>query len=395
MQKLIIPVAILLVLASIAAWVFFNPPQAQRRGPPQGAQTIVEVVDLQPRDYTISVSSYGTVQPRTQSFLVAQISGQIMQVNPSFRPGGFFTTEEVLAVVDPRDYEANVKIAEATLMDALQSRAQEEARSGQAEVDWQRLGKPGEAASDLVLRIPQLQAAQARVSSAESNLTKAQLSLERTRVKAPFDGRILRQLVDLGQVVAGGSQLAEIYATDYVEVRLPIRNADLDYIDLPEGGAHSAIEVTFKSELGSATTWQGQVVRTEGAIDEVSRQLHVVAQINNPFEVTDGIRPLKVGEYVTGELRGKTMVGAIVVPTNTVYQNSYVYVVEEDLLRRREVTIGWQNGAEALVEKGLSAGDRLVMTPLGQVSSGTRVRVAGEQPELPADGRGPRGGIAR
>ena len=103
-------------------------------------------------------------------------------------------------------------------MDALQAEAQELARSEQALIDWQRLSAPDEKPSALALREPQLQAAKARVLSARSTLTKAQLDLERTKIVAPFAGRVLQQLVDLGQVVSNGAQLAEIYATDLVEV---------------------------------------------------------------------------------------------------------------------------------------------------------------------------------
>ncbi len=386
------PVVILVVLGLGAWFIFDNPPESQRRGGPSGPQTVVEVVSTERRPFAITVPSYGTVQPRTQSFLVAQVSGQIMSINPSFRPGGFFSPGDVLLQVDPRDYEANMKIADATLMDALQAQAQEQARSEQAEVDWQRLGGEDEKASDLVLRIPQLEASRARVSSARSNLEKAKLDLERTQVRAPFSGRVLSQAVDLGQVVNTGTPLAEVYATDYVEVRLPIRNADLAFVDLPENPGDAQPEVRFTSDLGGVVHWQGQIVRTEGAIDEVSRQLHAVAQINDPFARQE--RPLKIGEYVIATIAGRSMPDALVIPANSVYQNSYVYVVEEDVLKRRDVQIAWQNESESIIATGLESGEKLVVTPLGQVTSGTRVRIAGESsvarksPGRQADGQG-------
>ena len=223
------------------------------------------------------------MQPRTTGALITQVRGQIVAVSPNFRPGGFFTEGETLVAIDPRDYEADVKIAEAALMDALQAEAQESARAEQALVDWRRIGEPGEAPSDLVLRKPQLQAARARVVSARSALAKTQLDLERTRVQAPYAGRVLRQLADFGQVVTMGTPLADVYATDYVEIRLPLRNADLPFVDLPEASSAAPLPVSVRSELGEANVWEGQIVRTEGAIDETARQLHVVAQITDPF----------------------------------------------------------------------------------------------------------------
>ena len=389
------PLLILATLLGLGALILSNPPDNQRGGPPTGPQTVVEIFEVPAKDFQVTISSYGTVQPRTKSILVSQVSGQIVSVNPQFKPGGFFAEGETLLQIDARDYEADVKIAEAALMDALQAEAQEAARAEQAMIDWQRLGEADEAPSDLVLRKPQLQAARARVISARSALTKAKLDLERTALTAPFQGRILRQMADVGQVVTTGAQLAEVYATDYVEVRLPIRNADLPFIELPEGPIDAPPKVLIRSDLGGVQSWQGTIVRTEGAIDEVARQLHVVAQINDPFTAAgDGARPLKIGEYVTAQIGGKAMPNALVIPSNAIYQNSYVYTVEAGLLQRKEIEIAWTDGAQSIVARGLNAGDHLVTTPLGQITSGTPVRVT-NLPGRDAPAAGSAAGIAQ
>ena len=382
MIRRLAPLLILAILAGIGLLLLANPPELQRGGPPPGPQTVVETLTVLPQDYQIQVGSFGTVQPRTRSVLVAQVRGQIVAIQPSFRPGGFFSQGDILVTLDRRDYEADVKIAEAALMDALQAEAQEAARAEQARLDWRRLGAAEEAPTDLVLRKPQLQAARARVISARSALAKAELDLERTQVRAPFDGRVLAQQVDVGQVVTVGAALAEVFATDYVEVRLPLRNADLAFVNLPEATGSTPLPVTLHSSLGEPRSWRGQIVRTEGAIDETARQLHVVAQIDDPFGIAEaqapesGGRPLKIGEYVTAQVTGKRVPNALVIPSEAIYQNAYVYVVEQGRLQRRPIEIAWQNGVDSLVAAGLAAGDALVMTPLGQVVSGTAVRIA-------------------
>lgn len=380
MNKKLIPLIILLLLVGGGILVLNNPPELNRKGGTKTAKTLVETMKVTRQDYQINVNSYGTAQPRTQSILVSQVSGQIMSIDYKFRPGGFFKKGDTLVGIDARDYEANVNIAEASLMDAMQAHAQEAARSDQALSDWQRLGDADEIPSSLVLREPQLQAAKARVLSAKSTLTKAELNQERTSIKAPFDGRVLRQLVDLGQVVSIGSQLAEIYATDIVEVRLPLRNADLSFVNLPEEDGGLKPKVTFFSELGGEKSWLGEIVRTEGAIDETSRQLHVVGQIKDPFGVKENKgQRLKIGEYVTAELSGVALKGVLLIPSEVIYQNTYVYAVENGVLLRKEIDIIWQNDLEAIVSAGIEVGDELVTTPLGQVTSGTRVRVIGDK----------------
>lgn len=383
----LLPFAIFGVLFVIAIVIRMNPPETPERRGARGPVMAVETLTTEPVDYQVMLESYGTVQPRTQSVLIAQVGGQIISVDENVREGGFFEKGDVLVEIDARDYAADVRIAEAALADARSALAEAEARTNQAREDWARLGNEGEA-PDLVLRIPQLEAARARVASAESGLTKARLDLERTRIVAPFAGRILKKFVDVGQVVPPNSQIAEIYATDYVEIRLPLRNRDLPYIDLPESyrfsdapdsAAHNAI---IESDLVGEETWAAALVRTESAIDDAARQLHVIAQIDDPFGRDNETRtPLKIGQYVTAKLEGRTLRDAIVIPNNTIYQGTYVYTVVDGVLRRRDIDIAWQNDAEAVIGAGLEAGEELVITPLGQVTSGIRVSVIGEEGE--------------
>lgn len=379
----------LLLLAAIA---MLNPPSPDKTRPQQGPGLTVSTTLLAAQSYPVEVASYGTVQPRTQISLVSQVGGKIVWVNPQFRAGGLFTEGDTLLRLDARDYEADVQIARAQLLSAKRALAEEEAQSQQALADWNRLGE-GKQASELVLRKPQRLAAQASVAGAEAALRKAELSLERSAVIAPFDGRILSTEVDLGEVITSNSPLADIYATDYVEIRLPLANADLDFVTLPEpgnetGGASVRVPVTIHSSLSGDTSWPGFLVRTESAIDENSRQLHVVARVDDPFQLAGAdvaaagkLKPVKIGEYVTANIRGRTLTEAIVIPNSTIYQGSYVYVVEEGLLQRRNIDIAWQNASDAVIARGLQPGDALVTTPLGQVTSGTRVAVVnGEQP---------------
>ena len=377
MKKLILPVVVLAVLVGIGMLILRNPPSSSRGGPPAVRAITVEVMKIQPSAYQVSLESYGTIAPRTQSALVAQVGGQILSVSDNLREGGFFARGDVLLTIDPREFEADVQINQAALADAQQLVEEEKARADQAARDWKRLGNTGEPTA-LVLRAPQLAAAKARLASAEATLSKARLDLERATVRAPYDGRVLAQRADLGQVVGAGASLADIYATDLVEVRLPLRNADLSFFDLPEGAVNLADmpDVEIYSDLGERQVWHGKVVRTEGAIDPAARQLHVVAQIDNPFSTSDGRRPLKIGEYVTALLGGRQLIDARIVPVQSIYQNSFVYVAEEGLLARRSVELEWQNETDALIASGVEFGDELVLTPLGQVSSGMPVRIA-------------------
>ncbi|WP_024600853.1 MULTISPECIES: efflux RND transporter periplasmic adaptor subunit [unclassified Pseudoalteromonas] len=379
-QKIIVPAAIIIATIFLVMFIKGNPPKASRFSAPPKAKINVAVKPLQLIDYPVEIDSFGTVKPRTQSMLVAQVSGLIIDINEQFREGGFFEKGDVLLQLDDRDLKAEVKSAQANLLNAEQNLLEEQARGRQALTDWQRLGNESEP-SILVLRKPQLAAAQAQVLSAQAQLEKAQLNLERTKIKAPYAGRVLNRSVDLGQVVSNNMQLATIYATDSVEIRLPIKNKDLPFINLPEqyrDGAKNqrGSAVNFTSDLIGEQQWQGQLIRTEGAIDESAQQLYVVAKINDPYKSTsDNQYPVKIGQYVKAKINGKVASQVLVIPNSAIYQGSYVYVVENGTLQRKNIALAWQNALQGIVSKGLEAGSQLVLTPLGQVSSGTPVQI--------------------
>ena len=390
-QKIIVPAAIIIATIFLVMFIKGNPPKASRFSAPPKAKINVAVKPLQLIDYPVEIDSFGTVKPRTQSMLVAQVSGQIIDINEQFREGGFFEKGDVLLQLDDRDLKAEVKSAQANLLNAEQNLLEEQARGRQALTDWQRLGNESEP-SILVLRKPQLAAAQAQVLSAQAQLEKAQLNLERTKIKAPYAGRVLNRSVDLGQVVSNNMQLATIYATDSVEIRLPIKNKDLPFINLPEqyrDGAKNqrGSAVNFTSDLIGEQQWQGQLIRTEGAIDESAQQLYVVAKINDPYKSTsDNQYPVKIGQYVKAKINGKVASQVLVIPNSAIYQGSYVYVVENGTLQRKNIALAWQNALQGIVSKGLEAGSQLVLTPLGQVSSGTPVQIMDATPKAQKPG---------
>ncbi len=380
LKKKILPIVVFFVFI-LTAWLILKHPPDTTKQVAQPKALTVEVMPLTKTQVQVEIDSFGTVKPRTQSVLFPQVTGQIKRISPSFREGGFFKKGDTLVQLDTRDLAAEVKIAESSLLQAKQRLSEEEARVKQAAFDWARLGNK-EAAPDLVLRKPQLQAAMANVLSAEAGLEKAKLALERASIKAPFDGRVLSKSVDVGQVVTPSTSLATIYATDYVEVRLPIKNKDLPFLAIedarrkPNQDKRALPKVTFYSDLVDRQSWQGAVVRAESALDANAQQLFVVAQIDDPYGVNaEGALTLKIGQYVTAVIQGKVIHNAFEIPNEAIYQNSYIYLLKKGKLIRTPIKITWQNDKKTVVTQGLKAGDKLVTTPLGDVLSGTPAHI--------------------
>jgi len=385
--KVLLPIAVI-IFAVIVSKTLLAGKQAPDRKAPPPPTPVVEVAVLQPQNYQLSEHSRGTVQPRTQGNLVAQVGGNIIRVANNFRPGGFFKKGEELLRIDPRDYQVAVTIAESELAQAKLALADEQARSDQALRDWQRLGLDGQP-SELTLRKPQLAGARATVAAAEARLTQAKLNLERARVVAPYAGRVLTQTVDVGQFVSPGTILATIYASDALEVRLPLSSRQLAQIEAPRHYRDGVVSqqanttVTLSADAGNDQHWQwpARLVRTEGAVDASSRQIFVVAQVDDPYaRDAEGRPPLKVGQFVEAEIAGRDLEGVYVLPRSALHEPDQAWIVNADnQLQRQTLSIAWRGTEVVIVSAGLQPGDRVVTSALALATDGTPVRIAAEE----------------
>lgn len=348
----------------------------------------MEFVSLATRDYTVWVTTRGTVRPRTESTLIPEVSGRVTTLAGAFRAGEFFEHGDVLLQIDPRDYEAEVVVAEANVAQARSALAEEQARADQARREWQRLGERG-TPDALVVRKPQLTGARAAVRSAQARLTQARLNLERTTIRAPYAGRVLEQNVDVGQYVTPGTTVAHVYAVDYAEVRLPLSNRQLEFVPIPEiyrreiNGKDNPIQrepglaLELLAPIGTRTyTWAGTVVRAEGAIDTQSRQLFVVEQVDDPYgKQVVGRPPLKVGQFVEARIQGRTLNDVFVIPRAALRAGSEVHLLDaDDRVRSRPVRLLYSEDRHAVIHDGLETGERLVVTALGAGMIGLQVK---------------------
>lgn len=377
--KWTLPVVVLIAALAGGRYIIANRPAAPQFEPPQ-VPVSIDAIRATPQDYQVLIRSEGTVEPRTQSTLIPQVSGQIVAISPSFREGGFFERGDVLVTLDPRDYELAIASAEAQVAQAESALEQELAQAKVVEDDWRMLGRQ---APELGLRKPQIAAARATLLSAKAQLERARFDLERTRIRAPYDGQVLEKSVDVGQFVSTGTVLARVYATDYVEIRLPLSNRQMEFVDLPERfrgetaqRGTAGPEAVVRAVIGRQEwRWTGRIVRTEGAIDTQTRQLFVVGQVDDPYERgPDGRPPLRIGQYVEVEIAGRILPGAFVLPRSALRDGVEVLVVDGDSrLQRRTVSVAWTDGEHAIVTRGLDEGEVVNVTPLAVAATGTLV----------------------
>ena len=378
--KAALPIVFLVVAGGAAYWMTLARPQVAQAPPPEPS-LLVSVAVLKREPVAFTVSSQGSVSPRTETTLVSEVSGQIIEVSPAFVSGGIFKRGDVLVRIDPRIYETNLLGAEAEVARARTQVATEEALASYAQENWERLGELREQdqASDLTLRKPQLQQALAEQDARQADLERAQEDLRRTVIRAPYDGMVREKLADVGQFVNVGAQLASAFAVDRAEVRLPLTQHDLRFVNVEALAAGETLPVTLRADLGAeGQSWQAEVVRSEGVFDATSRVLYVVAQVEDPYNLAGGgSLPLRIGTFVSAEISGKAGGDFFVVPRHALARGDTLWLVDDDMrIRPRTVAVVRADERFAYIAEGFEDGERYVTIPIAQPLPGMKVRVA-------------------
>lgn len=379
-KKLLVP-GLVLILSGLGAFLLVATAPSVENIVPERAVTAVRVRDPQPQSVQLLVRTQGTVAPRTESALVPEVSGRVVWVSPSLVSGGFFDEGEALLRIQQRGYHMTVARANAAV-----ARAASEVEFATDELARQQNLSARNVASAAKLSQARRsdQVARADLTDAQVALEQAEWDLERTEIRAPFDGRVREERVDVGQVVSPGASIATLYATDYAEIRLPVADHQLAYLNLP---GHPSASTTAAVEFpvvhlrarfaGKQHTWRGIVVRTEGEIDPKSRMVHVIARVEDPYAVEPGNEdkpPLTVGLFVHAEIEGPVAENIIIVPRYAMRDENHILVIDrEDRLRVREVEVLRIDGDDVLIEGALAPGERLCVSPLQVVVEGMRV----------------------
>jgi multidrug efflux system membrane fusion protein len=347
---------------------------------------LVRVVPVATGDIPMVVRTQGRVEPRAEIDLVAEVAGKVVEVAPTLAAGGFFGEGDLLVRIDPHDYALAVDRARAEVARAEVRIAMEKAEASVAVREWKDIGEG--AAPALVAREPQLAEAAAGLAAARAMLAQATRDLERTAIQAPFAGRVREEDVDVGQFIARGEKIARIYSTDVAEIRLPLADDDLAFLDLNMAWRDSeknapGPEVTVHAEFaGHRWHWKGRIVRTEGQIDPATHVIHAVASIDDPYgRGSDPARPpLAAGLFVEADITGRLASNVVTLPRAAMRGESRVLVVDaDDRLRSRKVKVLRREGDRVIVSEGLATGERVCVSTLEVATDGMKVRVAEDQ----------------
>ncbi|MEM9558553.1 MAG: efflux RND transporter periplasmic adaptor subunit [Acidobacteriota bacterium] len=281
---------------------------------PTAAHVTVRYVVAKTAQVPVVVTTHGEIRPHMESTLSAQVGGAIVDVADGLEAGSFVRAGETLLRIDRRDYALRVRSARAEVARARVRLLRERAESDTARAEWAELGR-GEEPDPLAARQPQVDEAVAALEAAEAALEQALLDLERTTVRAPFDGRVLDVDVGLGQVLRPGDRLAHLHTTAALDLHLPVSVDELDALLRSDGSGVESLDALWAEVDSGGETWRARIVRSSGRIDRSHRMVQLVARLERPYGADDAPSPsrhaLAVGAFADARIHGPTLEGIV------------------------------------------------------------------------------------
>jgi RND family efflux transporter MFP subunit len=337
------------------------------------------VDSVESEQVVVAVKTQGEVRPKMEIDLIPQVSGRIVAMSDNFSEGAEFAPNTLLLKIDAADYDVAVIRAEARVAEAQTALERELATAEIKEEEWRDNPKNQEP-TDFALNLTQVAQARAMLRAAKADLDRARLDLARTEIRVPFHGRVRSRTVGIGQYVRAGPPMGRVFSIDTVEVRLPLTDTQLTELNLPLGfsamNSDGAPAVKFTANLGSREySWDGNIVRIDAAIDDATRLIYATAEIRDPYGLaaSEGM-PIAVGMFVNAEIAGVSERPAFVMPRLALRNKDKVYVINEDNeLEIRTVEVLSTSEDRVLVTSGVSAGDRVVTSPVPNAVDGMAV----------------------
>ncbi|MGM0451321.1 MAG: efflux RND transporter periplasmic adaptor subunit [Pseudomonadota bacterium] len=373
---------VILALGAALVWLVFRSEPTATRGPDTARETamLVDVTTAERQDHRPTITAMGRVRAARELTLRPRVAGQIRDRASEFTPGGMVDEGEMLVRIDPADYEATLQQRRSELSQARSDLDIEQGRQNVAEQEFELLGEELSGSNKaLVLRQPQLEQARAQVESAEAALKQAQLDLDRTRVTAPFNARVLSREVSVGTQVSNGESLGRLVGVEEYWVEATVPQSHLRWLRFDERGGETGAPATLRND----SAWpedqhrEGHLQRLVGELDDSSRLARVLITVEDPLALDSDSGdkpPLLIGSFLNTTIEGRKLEDVVRLDRNHIRRDDTIWVMKDGELDIRDADIAFQDAEHAYVTSGVEDGESVVTSDLSTVVEGAALR---------------------
>lgn len=384
-KTIIISIVILAAAVAVTLIIFMTEPSASKTGASKETAMLVDIVKVEKGTYSPLFEATGNVQPAEDVMLSPRVSGEIVRRADQFTPGATVKKGEMLLQIDPADFQNTLQLRQSELMQAQSDLTIEEGRQDIARQDYQLIGDTVASMDEsLVLREPQLNAVKASYQAAEASVNQARLNLQRTTIRAPFNGQIISRNVNQGSQVAVGDNLGRIVSTNeyWVVVSVPVSKLPWLKFAANEESNGSNVKILDNKAWKKGSYRTGNLRELIGALENQTRMARLIVSVPDPLalqEENDGKPAMLINAFVEVNIEAEEVKDVVRLSRDYVRKNETVWVMKDNKLSIKEVEIMLQDAKYAYISSGLNDQDTVVTSSLATVATGVELRLKKEE----------------
>ncbi len=377
-MKAFVSIIILLCSLGLAYGLYSNKPVSKKKKP-KSPVPVVETMALKKSSEKVYLEAYGSVIPARKLEIRSEVDGRIVQLNPEVVPGGIVKKGDLLVEIDAVQYKLYVIELQADVAKAEYELELEKGQQIIARQEWQLLEQElesTEASRTLALREPHLKQAEVRLEAAKSKLAAAQLDVGRTKLKAPFNALVLRESVEIEQLVSRQSSIITLVDIDTFWIQVSVPFTHLNRIEFfgDDQSEPQKITAIWEQDIGPDIVRTGSLFKLLGDLDPKGQMARLLVTLDDPFNLSKKLSgKILLGSFTKVNIEAGLFEDVYAIPRSAM-GDGYIWLVNsEDKLEKVEVKILWSRENDLLISADFDPQSRLVTSRLLSPLAGMRV----------------------
>ncbi len=390
-KTIFIVIGIFLAMFAVS-WFFMATKPVSMRKRAETTRFAVNVLEVSVGEAPVQIRALGTIRPYQETNINARVSSQVVFLSENSDIGAIVKKDEVLVKLDADTYVNTLRLKKSDLAKAKAAYELEMGQQSVAKAEAEQLKQLSSSfigeviISDLALRAPQLAQAKADVEAAEAAVKMAQLDVDYTTIKAPYNSMVTERNVSVGSLTNTQDNLMTLVGIDEYRIEAAVAIDKLTSLNLKKN-ANSKVQIT----TSTGVVREGRIIRHVASLDSATRMGRILISIPDPLGIKNNAPALILGDHAEVVFKAGTLENSVIVPRRALQPNDSVFVAmpvtqnkddgsDEDgvqyVLDIREVDIAWKDLDNVYIRSGLENSEYVITSVIPTAIQGMPLTIS-------------------